>query len=312
MKTVTVDSLNPFKTAVLFLVFNRLETTKKVFESIRRIKPPALYIASDGARTSKKGEDKVVDEVKQYILSNIDWECDVNTLFREDNLGCKYAVSSAIDWFFKNEEMGIILEDDCVPSQSFYYYCEDLLYKFKDDKRVWHISGSNFQDGRTRGEADYYFSHYNHVWGWASWANRWQSYDVEMNNFKYENRAVLQRLWHHPMIQRYWFRAFKATYLKQVDTWDYQWTYVCWLNNGLSISPNKNLVKNIGFGPEATHTTNTKNKVANMETFDISLPIKHNQTFSINYEADIYTTNKLFIQLNLFKRVFSKILRILS
>ena len=127
---------HPLNTAVLFLVFNRLDTTKQVFEAIRQAKPPRLYIAADGVREAKDGEDEKVKAVRDYITSNIDWECEVKTLFREQNFGCKMAVSGAIDWFFQNEEMGIILEDDCLPSQSFFWFCQDLLEKYKNDTRV--------------------------------------------------------------------------------------------------------------------------------------------------------------------------------
>ena len=114
----------PLSTAVLFLVFNRLDTTKEVFKAIRKAKPSRIYIASDGPRKIKNNEADKVKEVRSYIINNIDWQCDVNTLFREENLGCKIAVSTAIDWFFDNEEQGIILEDDCFPSQSFFWFCE--------------------------------------------------------------------------------------------------------------------------------------------------------------------------------------------
>ncbi|MFP4332877.1 MAG: hypothetical protein ACLFQJ_06210, partial [Campylobacterales bacterium] len=134
---------HPLKTAVLFLVFNRLDTTKQVFEAIRQAKPPRLYVAADGAREAKEGEDQKVKAIREYILQHIDWDCEVKTLFREKNLGCKIAVSSAITWFFENEEMGIILEDDCLPSQSFFWFCEELLERYKDDMRIMMVSGYN-------------------------------------------------------------------------------------------------------------------------------------------------------------------------
>jgi len=141
MKVDNFTPPKPLETAVLFLVFNRLDTTKQVFEAIKKAKPPRLYIAADGARKNIDNEDKIVQDIRNYLISNIDWECEVKTLFREKNLGCKYAVSGAIDWFFENKEMGIILEDDCLPSQSFFWFCEELLNKYKDDKRIFLISG---------------------------------------------------------------------------------------------------------------------------------------------------------------------------
>ena len=133
--------LNPLITPVLFIVFNRLDKTRQVFEAIRQARPPFLYIASDGARFNKEGELEKVQAVRDFIIQNIDWKCEVKTLFRKKNLGCKYAVSGAISWFFNNVDQGIILEDDCLPSKSFFWYCEELLEKYKHDNSIYLISG---------------------------------------------------------------------------------------------------------------------------------------------------------------------------
>lgn len=303
---------NELTTAVLFLVFNRLETTKVVFESIRRAKPKKLYISSDGSRESRINEDEKVKEVRDYLLSNIDWPCDVKTLFREKNLGCKYAVSSAIDWFFKQESMGIILEDDCLPSQSFFFFCQDLLEKYKDDMRVWHISGDNFQDDNIRGEADYYFSRYNHVWGWASWADRWSKYDVEINSFPlFEQDKQIKNTWSNNKLQKYWLGLFSQVYNNRIDTWDYQWTYTCWLHTGASILPNKNMIKNIGFGEDATHTIDKNSQMSNLKAFDLLFPLKYNEHVVLDDEADKYTTKKMFAKPNICFRLINKISRMI-
>jgi hypothetical protein len=147
----------PLNTAVLFLVFNRLDVTKQVFQAIRQAKPPRLYIAADGARKNKEGEAAKVIAVRDHVLESIDWDCEVKTLFREENLGCKYAVSGAIDWFFEQEEMGIILEDDCLPSQSFFWFCEELLLRYKGDMRVGHIAGYNHFPGRVTASSYFFF-----------------------------------------------------------------------------------------------------------------------------------------------------------
>ena len=155
------------ETPVLFLVFNRPDTTAQVFEAIRQAKPPRLYVASDGAREDKEGELEKVKQVRE-IVSQVDWNCEVKTLFRDKNLGCKIAVSSAIDWFFEQEEMGIILEDDCLPHPTFFRFCQELLERYRDDERIGMISGNNFQFGRKCTDYSYYFSMYSHIWGWAS------------------------------------------------------------------------------------------------------------------------------------------------
>ena len=157
----SIDS-NYFDTPILFLVFNRPDTTQIVFQAIRKIKPTKLYVACDGPRQDLKSEIEQVALV-QKIVSSVDWECDLKTLFRRTNLGCKYAVSSAISWFFDSESEGIILEDDCLPSTSFFYFCQDMLQKFRYDKNVMAITGTNITSG-FKFESDYFFSKYSLMW----------------------------------------------------------------------------------------------------------------------------------------------------
>jgi len=167
-------------TPVLFIVFNRLDTTKQVFEEIKKAKPQKLFIAADGPRNFQ--EKNKTDVVRKYILENINWKCEVKTLFREKNLGCKYAVAGAIDWFFDNVEQGIILEDDCLPSQSFFKFCQEMLEKYKDDERVMHISGTNVE-GISKIDQDYFFAINFNVWGWATWKRAWKLYDINVTHW---------------------------------------------------------------------------------------------------------------------------------
>lgn len=304
---------NKLNTAVLFLVFNRLDTTKQVFSAIRRAKPPKLYVAADGARQHKEEEAEKVAAVRDYILSNIDWECDVQTLFRDNNLGCKTAVSSAITWFFDHEEQGIILEDDCLPCQSFFWFCEELLNTYKSDMRVWHISGDNFQWGKKRGDGDYYFSKYNHIWGWATWADRWQHYDVNLDTLeRFKQQNAINNIFEKGSEKQYWLNALTAVKSGKIDTWDYQWSYCVFINSGLSILPNTNLIKNIGFGADATHTLDLESKLANIETEDINLPLQHPSFMLINQLADISTGVMLFSKRNPFLRVINKLMRLIN
>ncbi len=284
--------VHPLNIAVLFLVFNRLDTTKQVFEAIRKAKPPRLYIAADGARESKEGEDKKTQAVREYIIENIDWDCEVKTLFRESNFGCKMAVSGAIDWFFENEEMGIILEDDCLPSQSFFWFCEELLEKFKDDMRIWHIAGNNFHFGWKRDEDySYYFGGiYGSIWGWASWKSRWNYYDVNMKNYdEIISKRYLENCYDGSDAVKNRINEF-SNIKRGLDTWDFQWVYTRWINNGLTIIPIKNLVKNLGFGEDATHTHSINDKRANMHTYNIDLDLKH-PTFVIR---DVLSEKKFY------------------
>lgn len=264
-------------TPVLFLVFNRLDTSKKVFKAIREAKPSHLYIASDGARANKSGEKEIVQKVRDYIINSIDWKCEVMTLYREENLGCKYAVSSAIDWFFNNVEMGIILEDDCLPNQSFFWFCQELLNKYKNDLRVWHITGNNLNQTSNKDiTSSYYFgSIYASIWGWATWRDRWKHYDVEMSNytdFISKKRFLDVADGKEAVIVR---NAELKRILNGLDTWDYQWTFTRWINNGLSINPITNMIKNIGFGDDASHTNIVDNRTKNIRVGDIKFPLKH-------------------------------------
>ena len=303
---------HPLKTAVLFLVFNRLDTTKDVFQAIRQAKPPRLYIAGDGARADNDSDGRNVKAVRDYIMQNIDWGCEVKTLFRDSNLGCKYAVSGAITWFFENEENGIVLEDDCLPSQSFFWFCEELLESYKNDMRVWHISGNNFQENIQRGDASYYFSQYNHIWGWASWANRWSMYDVEMKSFElFDSQKKIYSVFGAKDIQNYWLSIFRKVYLGQIDTWDYQWTYTVLANSGLSILPNKNLISNIGFGMDATHTKDLDSQHSKIPKTDLTVPVRHPVFVMQDVDADIFTTLRMFKHENLIIKMAKRIIKVL-
>ena len=297
----------PLNTAVLFLVFNRLDTSQQVFAAIREAKPPRLYIAADAARETKAGEAEKVIAVREFILQNIDWECDVKTLFREENLGCKYAVSGAIDWFFENEEMGIILEDDCLPSQSFFWFCEELLLWYKDDLRVWHVAGNNLHFGWKRDEDySYYFSYYGSIWGWASWRSRWQSYDVEMKGYEeIKSKNYLWDVFGNQEEEK--FRISNFDDIKDgLNTWDFQWAYTRFINSGLSIVPTDNLVKNLGFGEDATHTHSKSDRRANMNNLNITLPLRNPQYIIRDKKSDDKFFKEFVKDKNLIKNLIKK------
>lgn len=281
--TISSASLN---VPILFLVFNRLDTAKKVLMRIRKVRPSKFYIACDGPRLDHAGETKEVDQIRKYILSQIDWECEVKTLFRENNLGCMMAVSSAISWFFSQEEMGIILEDDCLPSNSFFYYCQELLYKYKDDMRIWHIGGYRHPDLLVDNYS-YDFSRYASVWGWASWANRWEHYDVNMREFSL-NPDIMKRYSFFETAVENKDRAYILPNVLngKINTWDYQWDFTVRINNGLAIRPSKNLIHNIGFGENATHTFKADKSIRDNLECDIELPLTHPSFMMVNSQID--------------------------
>jgi len=278
---------NQTKSAVLFLVFNRPDTTKKVFEAIKAVKPPRLYIAADGPRINRLGELEKVKSVRE-IVSKIDWDCEVKTLFREENLGCKYAVSSAITWFFEHEEQGIILEDDCLPNSDFFWFCDEMLHRYKENDNIWVITGNNFQNGVVRGDGSYYFSRYVHIWGWASWRRAWNNADMNIRFWpEWKTSSSWMGFWRDSVVRNYWEKIFDQMYRSEIDTWDYPWFASVWYQGGLTVTPNVNLVSNIGFGPDATHTFSENNQFSAMKTgrlSELNHPIKIEQ----DAEADLY------------------------
>lgn len=275
-------------TPILFIIFNRPDVTRTVFSRIREVKPRQLFVAADGPRAGN-AYDEIKCEETRVIISEVDWDCEVKTLFRQENLGCGRGVSQAITWFFNEVEQGIVLEDDCLPDLTFFTYCEALLEHYKNTPEVMHIGGVNFQQGLRRGDASYYFSAISHVWGWAGWRRAWQKYnfDVEgLDAFISENKVV--RYTDNPVVARHWLKIFREMESHLVDTWDYQWTYTVMNNGGVSIIPNVNLVSNIGFGGDATHTTETVSQYANNPVQAMPFPLKHPKEIRINRAADLY------------------------
>jgi hypothetical protein len=281
-----------FNTPILFLIFNRLDTTKQVFAAIRQIQPTRLFISADGPRPIIANETEKCQVVRKYVLDNIDWDCEVKTLFRNENLGCGRSVSDAITWFFEQVEQGIILEDDCVPSMSFFPYCEELLEYYKDDQRIFNITGYNKQELWNPEKYDYFFSNFGGIWGWASWRRAWKYYDFQMTDIDdfiaANNFANLLGEDVGELRQKTIYEEIK---IKKVDTWDYQWGYIRHKNNGLSCVPSKNMIKNIGFGKDAAHT---KSALYMPPVHNIDFPLRKNPFFipDRQYDAKFIDYNK--------------------
>ena len=276
--------MQDLKTPILFLIFNREDTTQKVFDAIRQQKPKYLFVAADGARKNKSGEAEKCQRVKD-IIKQVDWDCELKTLFREENLGCKLAVSSAITWFFENVEQGIILEDDCLPDPSFFPYCEELLEKYKDDTRIGHISGDNFLQGIIDKSLSYDFCSCSHIWGWATWRRVWKNYDV---NFPFwEEQKDKRSFLFKNKLEEIYFSSFIPDVLNNrngINTWDTQWLFTLRVQNQLSIYPAVNMVENIGFGAtDATHTSRKKNAVL---AAAMSFPLEHPHYILLNKKLD--------------------------
>jgi hypothetical protein len=251
------------KSTVLFVIFNRPDTTRLVFEQIRIAQPGRLYIAADGPRPGSASDDKLCKQTRE-IASQIDWPCEVKTLFNDENIGCKYGVSAALNWFFANEDEGIILEDDCLPANSFFSFCDTLLEKYRYDTRVRHITGCNLQQGKKWGDASYYFSNRTHVWGWASWKRVWDDYDITLAKYDQENvKDMMHNIYPDDLVAECWANIFEETKTGKNNSWAYALDFANFFNNGLIIIPNNNLISNIGFSRNATHTIDENNLYAN-------------------------------------------------
>jgi hypothetical protein len=280
---------------VLFLVFNRPEHTRRVMDRIRQAEPPQLFVGADGPRPDHPEDDKNCERARR-VATQVDWDCEVYTLFRDENLGCKQAISSAITWFFEHVEAGIILEDDCVPHSTFFPYCTELLDRYRDDDRVMTVSGNNFQPSDKVYDHSYYFSAYMHCWGWATWRHSWEHYDGDIPAWnRLRSTNWLQEWLGGKAEEQYWTDIFDRVAREEVDSWAYPWTFSCWREHGLHVLPSVNLVSNIGFDERSTHTQNPEADAANLPVEAMSLPLDHPDVMVRDYDADRYTSRHHFL-----------------
>jgi hypothetical protein len=278
---------------ILYLIFNRPHLQKESFERIRSVRPAKLFIAADGPRVNKETDHEKCSQARQMV-DQIDWPCEVNTLFREHNLGCRRAVSEAVTWFFRHVDEGIVIEDDCVASRTFFEFAELLLDYYREDQRVWCISGSNFQSGVWRGNGSYYFSRYNHCWGWASWRRCWAHYDDDLARWEVAKTLGLHdRLFEDPLETKYWAAVWDGltSESSSIDSWAYRWACVVMLNGGLTALPNRNLVTNTGFGNDGLHCFG---KSPDPGLQSMNSPLVHPSFVLRDWEADRFTFAKIF------------------
>lgn len=276
--------------AVALLIFNRPDTTARVFEAIAKAKPSKLLVVADGPRPDRLGEaDKCAQT--RAIIDNVDWDCEVITNFSAINLGCKKRVASGLDWIFEQVEEAIILEDDCLPEHSFFRFSDEMLERYRLNERVGMVSGGNLQFGQSRGNASYYFSRYTHIWGWATWRRAWKHYDRDMALWpSFRDEGWIDRVFASQGEREYWKNSFQWVHDGKLDTWDCSWTFAAITHGMLQIVPNVNLISNIGFGPEATHT-HVVGIHANMPVQPIVFPIKHPKFVLADEEADRYISS---------------------
>ena len=279
-------------TPIAFFIFRRPEVTRRVFERIREARPERLFVVADGPRSAEEAERC---RQAREVTEAVDWPCEVSRSYAEENVGARRCISRGLDWVFEQEEEVIILEDDCLPDPSFFGYCNELLDRYRDEERVFSITGDNFQRGQRRGDGSYYFSDYFHGWGWATWRRAWAHYDHELEQWPaFRDGGGLDTLFPDPVESGYWCGLLDGIRKTGVpDAWDYIWLLTQWMHGGMTIVPNVNLVENIGFGSGATNTTNEGGWIADRRADRIG-SLTHPDAVCADPEADSYTLDCVF------------------
>lgn len=290
-------------TPVLLLIFNRPDKVQKLVEALEKVRPKKIYVSADGPR-SHIDSDVINCEKARSIATNLPWECEIHTNFSNNNLGCMYGPVRGVSWFFENEEMGIILEDDCIPTLSFFNYVTGLLEKYKNDEKIMHINGTSFltQEQTKQINSTYYFSAITFVWGWASWRRAWKQFDIEMKEINKTKILLLQnKIFLESKHAKFWINLFNHVKNRsELGIWDAQWAYTVMSKNGITITPTQNLIENIGFGDDATHTIEKFPHAR--KSIDSITDIKHPTEIYINKELDRVVMDKVFY-LSLWKKI---------
>ena len=282
------------KTPVVLIIFRRPEKTQKLLNIIREIQPKQLFVIADAPRSHKLGEAEKCEKTRA-IIETIDWDCQVYKNYSEQNLGSFKRIPTGLNWVFSQVEEAIILEDDCLPEKTFFPFCEELLEHYRHDQRVMTISGNNFQFGRQTTSDSYYFSRYSHSWGWATWRRAWQYFDMNMTHWpRVKEQQLLNFILEDRRTRQYWENIFQGVFDNQIVAWDYRWTFACWLQNALTILPSRNLVSNIGFDEDASHTTSKNHPFAYLPTYPMTFPLQHPPLMIRDGAADQFSQKNIF------------------
>lgn len=268
-----------FNTPIIFIIFNRADTAQGVFNKIKEQQPPTLLVIGDGPRKTKSDDEKKIIETRK-IIEQVDWSCKVYTNFSDTNLGCRKRISSGLDWAFNIVDRAIILEDDCLANNSFFRFSQEMLEKYETEEKIMMISGNN--NSFMKPLESYYFSNYFHIWGWATWARAWKKNDINLSDWpELKKTDFIKKTFNKKSEQYYWSHYFDLLYSNQVDSWAVPWTYSCYKENGISIAPKYNLISNIGFGKNATHTK-TESIFSKTESKELEFPLIHPKRIEIN------------------------------
>jgi hypothetical protein len=279
--------------SVALIIFNRPAVTKIVFERIRQARPGMLMLIADGPRENCAGESEACQQVRQ-IVERVDWPCEVLKNYSDTNLGCGARVASGLDWVFEQVEQAIILEDDCLPDPTFFRFCCELLERYRDDRRVMQICGSNFLFGRRVSCDSYHFSRYPHCWGWATWRRAWRYFDFSIEAWKTNPQACLANFGHRGE-RAFWCDQWERIAQGLLDTWDSQWSLAVLNANGLAAMPAVNLVSNVGFGLDATHT-HSRLLAMRPAVGEIVFSLRHPERMEASRAADEFTARRFYYQ----------------
>ena len=275
---------NRLRTPVALLMYNRPHVTRRVFAAIREARPKRLLVVADGPRDES---DRAKCALARAAVEAVDWPCDVFRDYSAVNLGCRKRVSSGLDWVFSVVDEAIILEDDCLPHPTFFRFCAELLDRFRDDYRVGHITGDCFARSVRDSTYSYYFSRYSAIWGWATWRRAWTEYDVDIKKWPDIRAGNL----HNTMFatreeSTYFASQWDRLHRGEIDTWDGQWLFSRLKNQSMTVAPRRNLVSNIGFGADATHTYDLRHPCARFPVRAMRFPLRHPPTIRIDETAD--------------------------
>ena len=298
-------------TPVVLFIYRRSETSLRVLHRISQVKPSKLFLIADGPKG--ENEKKECFKTRRLIEDKIDWECKLRKVYAKANLGLAKRIQTGLDTVFNEVEKAIILEDDTLPDLSFFKFCEELLIRYENDKRIAHISGCNFHTDGFEINTSYLFSSIINVWGWATWKRSWINFNISMPTWQKIDKNKFLSKW-----------CVNKTHLKgTLDmfelhcnnndpwAWSYQWIFACWEKNALSILPKINLVSNIGIGPSAS---NTKSETS-IDYFPsppqkLIFPLKHTSVNrNTNFEIYYYKKEELTLSRkfkNLIKSIINK------
>ena len=289
VRTVLTTIDLPETLPVIFLVYRRPQHTAKSLDSIRVYRPSQLYVVGDGPKNDS--EVAAVEETRRVIQDGVDWPCDIRWNLASQNMGLANRVSSGITWAFETCDKAVILEDDCVPDKSFFRFCNETLERYQNNQQITAVTGNNFQHGKKRGYASYYFSMFPHCWGWATWKDRWQSYDHSLSCWP--DTVEFLKSFRNRKLVDYWKATYDSVMENKVDSWAFRWQFSCWARRGMTVTPNQNLVTNVGFDSDGTHCTDVQNDLEIPAT-SIRFPLRHPFQITRNRSADKFVLREIF------------------